>query len=262
MRLMRNMTWIILHLCWLILFCDCSASPVDVPNEIITANGNRTILKNEPAPRWVPALLFRSSYGIIRFCVLTIILCVYTTVHLNIYDPNPWYALDWIRIRWIMTAIFSPDILLCTACRQFIVAYRLRGELNNSLARAREIPTESGGAFASYFTMVYAIYAAMGGFVVDVRDMHNTVSRLTLTPAGLLALAYQGQYIRLPDKTINDKSKSDVFGKILVCIQALWILVQCITRAIKDLPLTLLELHTLIQACFALIIIFSGSLNH
>lgn len=93
----------------------------------------------------------------------------------------------------------------------------------------------------------------MGGFVVDVRDMHNTAPRLTLTPAGLLALAHQGRYIRLPDETINDKSKSDIFGKILVCIQAVWILVQCVTRAIKDLPLTLLELHTLIQACFALI---------
>lgn len=105
----------------------------------------------------------------------------------------------------------------------------------------------------SEFTLAYGFYAEMGGFVVDVQDMHNSLSRISLTPAGIIALAEQGHFVHVTDESINDKSKSDILGKILVCIQAIWMLIQCGARAKHDLSLTLLELHTIIHACFALV---------
>ncbi|KAK3356436.1 hypothetical protein B0T25DRAFT_135623 [Lasiosphaeria hispida] len=136
--------------------------------------------------------------------------------------------------------------------------WRLRKKLNLYLARSREREAIDSNITAtslpdSDFTLVYCFYVVMGGFVVNVEDMHNTLSLVTLEPAGILALARQGHYFAISDDFIKDKSKSDVIGKTLFCVQAIWMLIQCGTRWKEDLPLTLLELHTAIQACFALI---------
>ena len=93
----------------------------------------------------------------------------------------------------------------------------------------------------------------MGGLVVNLQDIHRTFDRLTLTHDGVLLLAQHGCFIRIPNEIIEDKSKSNLLGKILVTIQAVWIIIQCAARSGHDLSLTILELHTLVHVCFALI---------
>ena len=74
-----------------------------------------------------------------------------------------------------------------------------------------------------------------------------------VTPMGAIALAQEGLLPYMPRAWINDMSKSDLITKILVCIQASWMIIQCIARVTHSLPLTLLELHTMIQAIYAFI---------
>ncbi|KAI4169112.1 MAG: hypothetical protein LQ343_005906 [Gyalolechia ehrenbergii] len=59
----------------------------------------------------------------------------------------------------------------------------------------------------------------MGGFVIDVSRLHNTLSRLTITPKGVAFLAKHGHFVKIPDSTIQDKNKADTLAKILVCVQ-------------------------------------------
>jgi hypothetical protein len=44
-------------------------------------------------------------------------------------------------------------------------------------------------------------------------------------------------------REVQDKGKADMLGKTLVCVQALWMLVQCLVRKASGLPVTLLEIH-------------------
>jgi hypothetical protein len=81
----------------------------------------------------------------------------------------------------------------------------------------------------------------MGGFVVDVRDMHDDLTHLTVTPKLIIDLAQRGHYLTPMKKYITDKSKADVLAKALVCFQVLWLLVQCFARKIAGYPISLLE---------------------
>lgn len=92
----------------------------------------------------------------------------------------------------------------------------------------------------------------MGGFVLDVSHLHNTFTRLTISPKGAAFLASHGHFLKIPDAVIKDKSKADTLAKGLVCIQVSWMLVQTISRKIVEYPITLLEVHTLVHVVCAL----------
>ena len=53
-------------------------------------------------------------------------------------------------------------------------------------------------------------------------------------------------------KSIDDKNKAGSFAKVLVCTQALWMVLQCTARVSSELPVTLLEGHTLEHVICAL----------
>lgn len=53
-------------------------------------------------------------------------------------------------------------------------------------------------------------------------------------------------------REVQDKGKAEVLGKTLVCLQALWMLVQCIVRKASGLPVTLLEIHVAMHVICAM----------
>jgi hypothetical protein len=52
--------------------------------------------------------------------------------------------------------------------------------------------------------------------------------------------------------SIEDRSRSDGLGKILVCIQASYLILEALVRLVSHLPVTLLELNTLTHVICAL----------
>ena len=98
----------------------------------------------------------------------------------------------------------------------------------------------------------YGFYVAMGGLVYEVEKLHDDFPLVTLTPGGIIALARQGQFVDISNEDITDKSKADIFTKSLICIQVLWMVIQCIARKAAGYPLTLLEIHTMVHVVCAL----------
>jgi hypothetical protein len=78
--------------------------------------------------------------------------------------------------------------------------------------------------------------------------------RLRLTPEGVLQLAEDGHFLEIPRSKIDDKSKADTISKILVMTQVAWMAMQCITRKAYGLPLTLLEVHTMVHVVCAVLL--------
>lgn len=87
---------------------------------------------------------------------------------------------------------------------------------------------------------------------MDVGHIHNTLSRLTITPKGVAFLAKHGHFIDVPMGSIRDKSKADVLAKGLVCLQVGWLLLETVSRKAVGYPITLLELHVLVHCACAI----------
>jgi hypothetical protein len=68
--------------------------------------------------------------------------------------------------------------------------------------------------------------------------------RLYLTAKGVLAHVKAGKLSLPPKEAIAERSKSDVLVKTLVCLQAGYIIVQCVSRVASGLSLTFLEINT------------------
>ena len=100
--------------------------------------------------------------------------------------------------------------------------------------------------------MTYCFYVVMGGFRVDVSDIHDYLTYVTIQPQGLLYLARRGHFLHIEEEVIEDKSKADLLAKTIVCVQVLWMAIQCIGRKAAGYPISLLEIHVLVHIACAL----------
>ena len=102
-----------------------------VGEEISAAAGNLTILKTKMISSWVQQSNLRGTSGILWSCIVTLIVCIYTAMHLNI---PPAHVGKWRFLRhkaiWVCLALLAPEIVLLCAYRQFAEARKLVKELN------------------------------------------------------------------------------------------------------------------------------------
>ena len=267
-------------------------------------NRNLTALQTEIAPKWVAEPKVRGTWSLLYSCVFTLILCVWTALHLNVPAQGEGAFQIWRRkLKWVAIALFAPEIVLYTAWYQLHTARMLYKELNwyAKSAKASNHPQECLITVRTYqhhdwsdrmadvdsetlkrdhflkrcwswllkrcwsrssrnndnasdslrFGMDYCYYAVMGGFTVDLSCMHDRIKVVTLSPASLLALASRGYFFDIASETISDKSKADLLAKGLVLCQVSWLVIQSIARARAQLPLTILEVHTMVHVVCA-----------
>ena len=93
----------------------------------------------------------------------------------------------------------------------------------------------------------------MGGIATeDVAKIANYDERAALTPSAVLHFAREGRFFDISPAIISDKSKANLLGKGLVCIQVIWFFIQWVTRVAAQYPLALVEIHTVVHVVCAL----------
>ncbi|KAL9007619.1 MAG: hypothetical protein Q9173_007154 [Seirophora scorigena] len=231
---------------------------------------NLTALGTDVAPSWVSDPDDRGTWSLLYSCVFTLILCVWTAVHPNLpsrdlhasvmrYNP---------KILFVLYALLAPEFGILTAFEQYQRAKRLIGELSklkaehvakhsslSSLpgnAAIKETDPEAHVSQCSY-SMVYGFYVIMGGLAVNISPIHDKLQILPLSPHGVIHLARKGHFIDVSDTEINDKSKANILAKGLVLVQISFTMFSCIARKAVGLPVSVLEVHTLIHAGCALV---------
>jgi len=71
----------------------------------------------------------RSLGVIIRSCILTILLCIWVSVHPNIPSPDErWPRLAWRRVGLMLLALIAPEAVIGWALRQRLAAAELAEE--------------------------------------------------------------------------------------------------------------------------------------
>ncbi|XTI92464.1 hypothetical protein V2W45_1423806 [Cenococcum geophilum] len=233
---------------------------------------------------WVAGPQTRGTLELLFSCVITLVLCVWTTVHVNIEPENSnwiWERLPgWLKfplveklieallpnvrarkIWWACVTLVIPEGALVIAMNERTTADLLCKEVNRIIEKHKnQLPG------VEEWEIALGYYAVMGGFVVPekVYDTvlkeippaeRGTIKRLTLTPHGVLEVAKweaeQGSKSKLLSlitaKEVLDKSNANTLTKAIVVWQALWMIVQVIGRTASHFPVTLLELHTVLH---------------
>ncbi len=255
---------------------------INVEWTLLEYQNNITALREIHGPTWVDTPQIRGTATILWSCLLTLLACVYTVLHLNV--PARKGGLKFLRnkILWMLAALAAPEVLVYTASSQFFRAWRLRRELrklarhedlerggrglnqseatllgslegDDSLLRQHifkgEPAAEASANANARFDLRYCFFVVMGGVEVAVPGQPGKT--LCLQDKAVLLLAELGHFISIPASNIDDKSKASILQKAVVIIQVSWMVIQCISRAAHRLPLALLEVHTMVHVVCA-----------
>jgi hypothetical protein len=80
---------------------------------------NLTALQTVIAPAWVADPTGRGTWSLLYSCLFTLLLCVYTAIHMNVPPPNDTKLTFWLRkTKWVAIAIFAPELVVYTAFEQ------------------------------------------------------------------------------------------------------------------------------------------------
>jgi hypothetical protein len=204
---------------------------------------------NDSTIGWAPNPDGRGTSSLIISCVVTLTLCVWSALHLNVPTrPTTKSRLALEKTKWVLYGIFAPELVVATAASQYITVRWLKREIERDAAfRRSKDPSNPPEAWST----AQCFYAVMGGFVTHVpwigaetagggEDGH----RAALTASALRLLSFVGRLPRIPESQIQDKSKADWMAKSIVCVQAAWMVAQVIGRLLERLPVSLLEINT------------------
>lgn len=123
----------------------------------IAAAQSSSLQDNTIINGWVPdPSSGRGTFSIISSCVLTLSLCVYTALHLNIKARAESIAESLLlKIKWVLIGTLAPEILLFVAWRQWVSARSLTKAVNLLKAQGQTF-TDATGANDVYMNDVRA----------------------------------------------------------------------------------------------------------
>lgn len=205
---------------------------LDQPSPIVVLPGsdvNNATLGPGPAivMGWVGSSNGRGTIDIIWGSFLTIFLCTWTAICLNIPHPKDTKVQILLRkTKWMFWGIVCPEIVLSVAIGQYASARR-------SVDRFRNLGCQQ-------WTLRHAFFADMGGILLEPKE-----STPFLVNSRQLAYLVQQGYTQCPSISADeiwDKSKADTMARVLTLAQAGWLAIQLCGRAIQRLPTTTLEL--------------------
>ncbi|CAG8907127.1 unnamed protein product [Penicillium egyptiacum] len=139
---------------------------------------------------------------IIWSSLLTVFLCTWTAVCLNIPNPkDSQFHIFYRRAKWVFWAIVSPGLVLSVAIGQYASAWR-------SVKHFRKLRIKE-----DRWSLRHGFYADMGGMLLQPKD-----STRFLVNSRQLAYLVEKQYLECPQimqSEIWDKSKTDTLARVL-----------------------------------------------
>lgn len=203
---------------WLILFLITSAYG---DTNISTEETHHVGWKSEPNGR--------GTLGILFPCLITIGLCAWTAIHIDIIARPTSARTTFHQIKWPLKAVIVPDVTVTHAQDQYWEARAVKLFVEQMRAKKEGWCSEPTNktcvhepACSRELPLSVAYFIIMGGLVIDPGTVNALP--LTLTHHGFAAHYRKGlipdRYLDLAD-LIEDKSKASGLSKFIVCSQTL-----------------------------------------
>jgi hypothetical protein len=190
---------------------------------------------------WVSEPLERGTFTILRSCIVTLFLCIYSAQHFNLPGPDG-HQTRKRRFGTIMLALLAPEMAVSVALEQLYRAVHFRRQM-----RARGF-TE--------WSLEQSFFIIMGGLWGHCSNVERP---FVILPAGVLRLVDRG-IITVEDpgpilstRQIRDRSKVDTVGRVVTILQVSWMVLQVVGRLAAGLPLATLEIVTCAYIACALV---------
>jgi hypothetical protein len=179
-----------------------------------------------------PSFCDRSTLDLLYGCGFTIYLCCWAAVHLNVPADDDSASVRVLRkVTWMFVCLIMPE--------------RIAWQAVEELRKGRKLVAE----FATLpnlqqWTLTHAFLLQMGGIALVTPSGES----FRPSPEHFMALAKSGEVIvpALRKDDIEDKSKADWVVKALTVIQIIRFALGLLGRAIQHLPISTLELFTVI----------------
>lgn len=236
----------------------------------------------------------RGTFGILFSCSVTLFFCVWTTTHPNILPGvSDWDRL-YHKSVLVFLSLFLPEGILIASMRQASHAGDLckawTSDPNIINANAKDLLSKEiaffivmGGFIVdqeeddedihkpkkpSSIRILIAqclrllnpvtLCSAISHWKLPNRHSRPRRRLAILTPKGFKKYLAEGfiHHETFDPQAILDKNKSSTFTKFLAGAQALWLVVDCTARWGQKLPITLLEVHVLIQVLGTVVICY------
>ncbi|KAF7342145.1 hypothetical protein MVEN_01802200 [Mycena venus] len=188
----------------------------------------------------------RTLYGIVWSCLVTILACIWVSVHPNIPPPKApikpslkKLSLAYLtrkrlqslmlfgrRLKMMLVALIAPEVMVGFAARQFLAAWRFSKTYKVS--------------------WTHGYFFSMGGFVTAIGH-HPIVTEEQLDDKTLAEIQ------KVTEDEIEDRSKHDALAKGLALVQVIWAIAQSAARVNQQLPVSELEVVTV---AFAVVNLF------
>ncbi|KAK3375648.1 hypothetical protein B0T24DRAFT_664804 [Lasiosphaeria ovina] len=180
--------------------------------------------------------------AILQSCLLRLIACINTVLHLNILSRGGRVYLVFRELRWTVLALLAPELVVFMAADQFQKASRLAKQLKALQEGSSTVDKQA------VFDLKFSPYVIMGGLGIKAADLKTLISyedadvkladklrlaveknlTITLTAEGIRYLASWDIWVYPSRDLIDEKSKADLLQKTLVLFQVGWMAMQCI----------------------------------
>ena len=190
---------------------------------------NQTASNPDFSTGWVSPPSGRGTFDILQTCVVTIALCSWSSLCLNIGPREGRWRFLKTKLTWMFFTIVFPEVTVGMSQEKWLSA----AQSVEDFTRMKH----------PQWSMRHAFFADMGGFVLRSPDFPPF-------PVDSQQLAYlvEKGYLTYPEvdgQTIWDKNKADGFARIITLLQIVWFTVQCVARLSQHLTLTTLELSSI-----------------
>ena len=65
--------------------------------------------------RWEPSPQTRGTWDLLTACLLTLVLCLWTAVHLNVPEPHHFWRPKFRKVGWMLLALLAPELMVYVA---------------------------------------------------------------------------------------------------------------------------------------------------
>lgn len=102
---------------------------VELEWALFNNTGNLTAFQTIRAPVWVASPEIRGTTTILWSCIITLVACIYTALHLNVPANTRKMSMLGEKLKWVFIGLIAPEVVLYLASSQFLDARRLSREL-------------------------------------------------------------------------------------------------------------------------------------
>lgn len=181
---------------------------------------------------WTSSPNGRGTLDIVWACALTIFLCSWSVLCLNVpAQGDSWWLVNRRKLQWMFLGVIGPEFILQSALGQWNAA--------------RDSVKEFDLLGYKGWTMTNAFFADMGGFVLQTKDWKpfplNAKQLHYLVARGYIDYSQVG----LDEKTIEDKNGNDNIARLITVTQIIWFTITIIMRLFQHVAITTLELTTI-----------------